>query len=63
MARIKNTAEVKIYANTGAPAGVIKVESHHLSQDRVSLEINGKVYAVYGSDLKLAIDNCMNVGR
>lgn len=61
MPKIRNIAEIKTCGDTPSPP--INVTSHWLHHDKVVLEIDGKQYVVYGSDLKLAIDNCMNVGK
>lgn len=63
MARIKNTAEARLYDAENAVVGTIKFESYRSSREKVSIEIDGRTYVVYGDDFKLAIDNCMNVGQ
>ena len=60
MGKIKNTAEVNTYNEPGRPN--IRVHSHWNRREFVELEINGERVVVVGTDLKNAIDNCMNVG-
>jgi hypothetical protein len=65
MSRIKNTAEVKTYNDNTIPSNKeisILIHSHWNRREFVELEIRGERFVVLGSDLKKAIDNCMNVG-
>ena len=40
----------------------MRIHSHWNVNGFVELEINGEKYIVDGKELKIAIDNCMNVG-
>jgi hypothetical protein len=64
---IKVTSLVEMYEEHGdgisATRGAvhIKVHSHESGQSMVVIEyVDGESFAVYGEDLKLAIDNAMN---
>lgn len=60
MARLKVTCEVQEMSDTAKTN--IRVHNHWNSDRLVELEIEGKRYTVAGNQLKIAIDNCMNVG-
>jgi hypothetical protein len=60
VSRIKNTSEVSTYNEPAKPN--IRIHSHWNRREMVEIEINGERVTVVGSDLKMAIDNCMNVG-
>jgi hypothetical protein len=59
MSRIKNTSEIETYDDP-AKSG-IRIDSHWCYAEKVVIRINGEERTVVGSELKLAIDNCMNV--
>ena len=64
---IEVTNKIKIYEIEGEdadfPNATIKVLSHWNNDDRVILEIDRKKYTVLAKDLKLAVDNAINIGR
>lgn len=60
MAKVKVTCEISEYSDTAKPS--IRVHNHWNSPDFVELEVEGKRYTVDGRQLKIAVDNCMNVG-
>jgi hypothetical protein len=59
---IKNKSEVQTYNESiDISDKKLKVESHWNSRDIVRIEIKGQFVFVDGRELKIAIDNCMNV--
>lgn len=58
---IDNRAVVKQYETKGDKK--ILVESVWSDSKMVVIKIDGKEAMVIGSELKMAIDNCMNIGR
>ncbi len=60
MAKVKVTCEIEDYSDDRKPN--IRVHNHWNINRFVELEIEGKKYTVSGNELKIAIDNCMNVG-
>ena len=60
MARVKVTCEVQEMSDNAKTN--IRVHNHWNSDRLVELEIEGERYTVAGNQLKIAIDNCMNVG-
>lgn len=60
MGKVKVTCEINTYNETARPS--IRVHNHWNRSDYVELEVDGKRYEVSGKELKIAVDNCMNVG-
>lgn len=60
MNRIKNTSVVRTYDDPAKTE--IKIDSHWNQTDKITITIGEEKRTVVGSDLKMAIDNCMNVG-
>lgn len=60
MSRVRVTCEINDYSEPRKPS--MRIHSHWNSNSFVELEINGEKYTVDGKELKIAIDNCMNVG-
>ena len=60
MGKIKVSCEINEYSEHAKPN--IRVHSHWNDKSFVELEVEGKRYTVSGNQLKIAIDNCMNVG-
>lgn len=60
MSHVKVTCQIEDYSEPRK--GSIKIHSHWNINRFVELEINGERYTVNGKELKIAIDNCMNVG-
>jgi len=55
--------EIQVYERNGETApdsSSIVLESHGISSDKVILVVGKERYAVYGSDLRQAVDNAMN---
>ena len=59
MGKVRVTCEVDTYNDMAKPS--IRVHNHWNRNDYVELEVDGKRYAVSGKELKIAVDNCMNV--
>lgn len=63
MTKIKNECEIQTYTNDIELSNVkLVVKSHWNRRQMVEIIISGKRIYVNGDDLKMAIDNCMNVG-
>lgn len=60
MGRVKVTCEIDTYNEPAKPS--IKVHNHWNRDSFVELEVDGTRYIVDGKELKIAVDNCMNVG-
>lgn len=60
MAKVKVTCEVNTYNQPVKPS--IRVHNHWNIKDYVELDIDGTRYVVCGKELKIAVDNCINVG-
>lgn len=60
MSRVKVTCEINTYNEPAKPS--IRLHSHWNRDAFVELEIDGTKYVINGKELKIAVDNCMNVG-
>jgi len=60
---IKVTNEVQTYNDDGKITVPIKVHNHWNEDRAVELEIDGKSYKVYKSDMIAAIENATNTNR
>lgn len=58
--KIKVTCEVPECSDTAKTN--IMVHNHWSRKDLVEIEVEGKRYTVEGRSMKIAIENCMNVG-
>lgn len=60
MSKVRVTCEIDTYGETAKPS--IRIHNHWNRADYVEIEVDGKRYSVNGKELKIAVDNCMNVG-
>lgn len=58
MGKLKVTCRLNDYSKPPMPSVIIN--AHWNYHDLVELEVEGKKYTVDGTELKKAIDNCMN---